>query len=103
MIPTYALQWDEKYYDEPEKFDPERFTDINKNQTNRPYFPFGDGPRNCIGMRVGKLQTKLALIYMLKNLKYELSENLKKNKMKFDPSTFSMVPLEGIHLFVKKR
>lgn len=50
-IPIMAIHHDSKYYSNPEKFDPERFSDVNK-QNIKPctYLPFGLGPRNCIGM-----------------------------------------------------
>lgn len=49
-IPIYGLHHDPKYYPEPEKFDPERFSDENKHKiVPGTYMPFGVGPRNCIG------------------------------------------------------
>lgn len=50
FIATYAIHHDEEFYPNPEKFDPERFSEEGK-QGRRPftYLPFGDGPRNCIG------------------------------------------------------
>lgn len=46
----YGLHFDPKYYPNPERFDPERFSDDNKhNITPGTYVPFGAGPRSCIG------------------------------------------------------
>lgn len=44
FIPVFALHRDEQFYPNPLKFDPERFNEgASKNQSNRPYLPFGDG------------------------------------------------------------
>jgi cytochrome P450 len=50
LIPVRGLHFDPEYFPDPYKFDPERFSDENK-QNIRPYtyLPFGEGPRNCIG------------------------------------------------------
>lgn len=48
-IPIVALHHDEKYFANPKKFDPDRFSDENKdNIMPGTYLPFGVGPRNCI-------------------------------------------------------
>lgn len=50
IIPVYALHHDEKYFPNPERFDPDRFLPENKDSiTKFTYLPFGDGPRVCIG------------------------------------------------------
>lgn len=50
MIPTSGLHHDERYWKNPEKFDPERFTDENiKTRPQFSYIPFSEGPRICIG------------------------------------------------------
>ena len=49
VIPTQALHRDEKYFEEPHKFNPDRFLDT-KNMKSDVFLPFGDGPRACVGM-----------------------------------------------------
>ncbi|XP_023721087.1 cytochrome P450 9e2 isoform X3 [Cryptotermes secundus] len=66
FIPIYALHHDPSYYPDPERFDPERFSDDNKHNINpMTYLPFGVGPRSCIGNRFALMETKLALVYLL--------------------------------------
>lgn len=50
LIPVLGIQRDPNYYQDPEKFDPERFSLENKPTVQDcTYLPFGEGPRNCIG------------------------------------------------------
>ncbi|KDQ65318.1 Cytochrome P450 9e2 [Zootermopsis nevadensis] len=54
FIPIYGLHHDADYFPDPERFDPERFSDANKPKVNPlAYLPFGSGPRSCIGKSSG--------------------------------------------------
>jgi cytochrome P450 family 6 len=51
VIPVLGLHRDPKYFPDPEKFKPERFSDEAKlHRPNYVYLPFGEGQRICIGM-----------------------------------------------------
>ena len=52
FMTAYGIHHDSKYYPDPEKFDPDRFSDENKGKIQpATYIPFGIGPRNCIGKK----------------------------------------------------
>lgn len=63
----------------------------------------GDGPRNCIGMRLGKMQTKVGLVLMLQKFRFELENESKNRELEFDPKSALLAPLGGVHLRVFKR
>lgn len=52
-IPVHAIHMDPQYYPNPDKFDPERFSEANgglRAYKDRGIFlAFGDGPRICVG------------------------------------------------------
>ncbi|XP_022920090.1 cytochrome P450 9e2-like [Onthophagus taurus] len=66
-----GIQRDPKYYSNPYVFDPERFSDENKDHLH-PYtfIPFGVGPRSCIGMRLAMMEIKTFIFQLL--VKYRL-------------------------------
>lgn len=72
QIPIMAIQRDPKYYENPDKFDPERFSDENKHKINPfAYMPFGLGPRNCIGSRFALIEVKLMVYELIRH--FEIS------------------------------
>ncbi|XP_011705668.1 PREDICTED: cytochrome P450 9e2-like, partial [Wasmannia auropunctata] len=57
LFPVYSIHHDPKYFPNPDKFDPERFSEENKdNILPYTYLPFGFGPRKCIGNRFALME-----------------------------------------------
>lgn len=105
-IPAIGLHRDPQYYPEPDKFKPERFSEASKADPSfkdRPYFPFGDGPRNCIALRLGKLQVKVAIVILLRKYSYEVPEEEKNRVIPLAVAQFIMAPGEDMHLKIRKR
>ncbi|KAH1021620.1 hypothetical protein HUJ04_011116 [Dendroctonus ponderosae] len=77
-IPVIGVHLDPEYYPDPERFDPERFSPENK--AKRPdiaWMPFGEGPRQCLGMRFGLLQSKVALASLLPTFRFTINKAMK--------------------------
>jgi cytochrome P450 family 9 len=71
-IPIGAIQMDPKYFPDPEKFDPYRFSDENiASIQSGTYLPFSSGPRFCIGNRYALLKAKLFLFNILTRFRIE--------------------------------
>ena len=102
FVPVYAIHHDPEYYPNPELYDPERFSaeEVQKRE-NVTFLPFGDGPRNCIGLRFGMMQARVGLVTLLQN--YELSFYEKSVvPLKISKKSFVLSPDHGVYLKFKK-
>ncbi|XP_052870415.1 probable cytochrome P450 6a19 [Anopheles cruzii] len=74
LVPVHGIHHDSEYYPDPDRFLPERFDEQTKASRN-PYafLPFGEGPRNCIGLRFGLMQARIGMAVLLKHFHFTLS------------------------------
>ncbi|XP_058821756.1 probable cytochrome P450 28d1 isoform X2 [Topomyia yanbarensis] len=100
----FFVHLDSQYYEEPEKFKPERFAP--ETGGTKPYrekgvfFPFGDGARMCLGMRFGLAQMKRGIVEIIDN--FEVSVNSKTIvPLQYEPKMFFLYPIGGIWLDLK--
>ncbi|XP_046671766.1 probable cytochrome P450 6a13 isoform X1 [Homalodisca vitripennis] len=98
IIPSYSFHHDPQYYPDPYEFKPERFAPENSKERH-PYvfLPFGEGPRNCIGMRFGLMQTKLGLATVILNFKVHLAPE-QEIPIKFSTTSTVTQPENGVLL-----
>ncbi|XP_060531618.1 cytochrome P450 6k1-like [Cylas formicarius] len=98
IIPMMGIHYDENYYPEPQKYDPQRFADKSTlNNDGYNYFPFGEGPRICIGERFGLLGVKLGIINLLSS--FEVQKNIDTpDPLEFDPGSVFLVSRVGVPL-----
>ncbi|XP_065370109.1 cytochrome P450 6a9-like [Calliphora vicina] len=102
FIPIYAVHHDSAFYPEPQKFKPERFASkLEDSKGSQPWLPFGEGPRNCIGLRFGLMQTRVALAYLLLHFKFTICEKTE-IPLVFDKASVLLSAKNGIYLKVEK-
>ncbi|XP_043483199.1 probable cytochrome P450 6a13 [Leptopilina heterotoma] len=100
-VSIYGLQMDPKYWNEPEIFDPERFNNDEKNTRHKfTFLPFGEGPRMCVGMRIGIILVKLAVAGILKDFSVEPSKKMVFPMTK-DETNFLNFPLGGFWVKIR--
>lgn len=103
QVATSGIMRDPRYYDNPDVFDPDHFSPENVAKRN-PYtfLAFGQGPRNCIGMRFALMSVKICLIRLVKNFKVLPSPKMP-DQLEPDPLSRSGQPRGGVWIKVEKR
>lgn len=101
-IPAVAIHYDPDIYDNPEEFRPERFhPDEVQKRHPQAFLGFGDGPRNCIGLRFAFMQVRIGLITLLKSYRFSVSEKTPA-QMEISKTCSVRVPGRKIWLKVEK-
>lgn len=119
-IPVVGFHRDPQYFENPSKFDPERFSEGNKDSINPSTFlPFGMGPRNCIGKnfttigiwqidteilqicflgsRFALLETKVLMYYLVRDFHFDAAAK-SCVPLKIGATGFQLAPKDGFWL-----
>lgn len=72
----YAMGHNEKFYTDPETFNPERFLGERsmEKQNSFTYIPFSAGPRNCIGQKFALYEIKSIISKILRHFEVTLTK-----------------------------
>jgi cytochrome P450 len=100
FIPVHAIHHDERWWPEPERFDPERFMGQNaKSHPRGSYLPFGGGRRVCIGMAFALMEATLMTAMMSRHAKFALVPG-----HPVEPeTTLTVRPRHGLRMIVSER
>src|SRR5271167_2326556 len=73
IMAQWVMHRDARYFDEPEVFRPERWLDGLENRLPAgAYFPFGDGPRRCIGQGFALLELGMVIATVAQRFRFKL-------------------------------
>ena len=102
LISQLMMHRDARYFPEPERFDPDRWRANDPRGASLPrfaYFPFGGGPRVCIGAGFAMMEAVLLLATIAQKFQIEVSPG---QTVKMQP-TVTLRPRSGIPVTLRKR
>jgi cytochrome P450 len=95
LLSPYVVQRDARFFPEPEKFDPSRWTDeFTRSLPTYAYFPFGGGPRLCIGKPFTLMEATLVLAMVAQRYRLRLEDPL---PIAMEPS-ITLRPRDGLRM-----
>ena len=78
IFSQWVMQRDARFFDDPEAFRPERWLDgLEDRLPAGAYFPFGDGPRRCIGQNFALMEAVLVIATIAQKFQLQLVEGQK--------------------------
>ena len=100
FIAPYLIQRDEKYFKDPDKFIPERWTDEErKNRPRMSFMPFGAGPRICVGESFSMFHLVIIFAALCQKFRFKLDP---KQKVKIS-SSLTLKPKYGMNMILERK
>jgi cytochrome P450 len=100
VMSQWVVHRDRRWFDEPEAFQPDRWEhDLAKRLPRYAYFPFGGGPRLCIGNTFALMEATLLLATIAQRFRFRLAPNAAVRPM----LSVTMRPAEGIPMILSAR
>ena len=100
VMSQWIMHRDSRFFSEPERFDPDRWSDERSSKLPRfAYFPFAGGPRQCIGSSFAMMEAVLLLATVAGRFQLGYLEG----KPVVPVPSFTLRPKEGIYVRLRKR
>jgi len=99
-LPQFRLHVDARFWDAPDEFRPERWTDeMEAELPDYAYFPFGGGPRHCIGMRFAMTELKHLVPTIAQRVDFDLLSDPEPERQ----ASVTLRPADPVEMRVRKR
>ncbi|XP_070505329.1 probable cytochrome P450 6a14 [Chironomus tepperi] len=103
QVPVFAIHNDPDIYPEPDRWDPDRFLPENvENRHKFAFLGFGEGPRMCIGKRLGMTILKAILAKFLISYDFEINKNKTSVPIRHCVKRLFLTPEDGIYININK-
>ncbi len=100
LMSPWVMHHDERFFDDPQRFNPERFEgDYKKRFPTYAYFPFGGGQHVCIGSHLAMMEAKALLAMLTQQYTFELVAHHKVELL----ALVTVRPKHGVMMKVTKR
>jgi cytochrome P450 len=100
MISIFVMHSSNRFWNDPEIFDPSRFEpEKDKNRHKFVYFPFGGGPRICIGNNFAMMEMQILLSMIFNEFRFK---KVKEHKVELEP-LITLRPRNGMWMEIEQR
>jgi cytochrome P450 len=100
FMPQWVIHRDSRWFDDPEDFRPERWQGGLMQRIHRyAYFPFGGGPRICIGNNFALMEAALVLATIAQKFRLSLAPDAVVTPL----ATITLRPAHGVKVVLSKR
>lgn len=100
VVPIFHFHWSERFWSAPEKFDPSRFSPERRPPPEAMvYFPFGAGPRSCIGNHFALQELMIMTVVFHRHFQFRLQPGF---AVEPDP-LITLRPKHGMAMVIRPR
>ncbi|MCW1922807.1 cytochrome P450 [Luteolibacter arcticus] len=100
LVPIFHFHWNEDAWENARDFDPDRFSAERRPPADSPhYFPFGAGPRGCIGNHFALQELMIMTILFHRHNSFRVEDGF---KVEADP-LITLRPKHGMRMVVSER
>ena len=100
IVSPWVTHRDARFFPHPEAFDPDRWSpEFEQTLPKFAYFPFGGGPRSCIGNNFALMEAAILLASVAQRFEIGLVPGRKVEPL----ASITLRPADGVHVRLRRR